>query len=226
MRRDSLPDQVFAGLAGKILSGQYAPGERLPTQRELAKELGVNMASVREGIKRLEQLKLVEVRHGDAMRVRDWRESGGLDVLLYAAEHTGADVLAPLFEARRLLFAEAARLAARRRSDDQALRLLDIVDQLAACEDDAEAQGLDWAFFAGVVEASGNLVFLLITNTIRDLYFQRLEQFRPIVTGRRELIRLYRRTASGIARGEAGRAAGGAASLASLQEARILGRME
>ena len=64
--------------------GRYAPGERLPTQRALAAELGVNMASVREGIKRLEQLQLVEVRHGDAMRVRDWRAHGGLDVLVHA----------------------------------------------------------------------------------------------------------------------------------------------
>jgi GntR family transcriptional repressor for pyruvate dehydrogenase complex len=185
----------------------------------------VNMASVREGLKRLEQIKLIEVRHGDAMRVRDWRRSGGLDVLLYAAEHAGTDVLAPVFEARRILFAEAARMAAKRRTDEQALALLDIVDQLAACTDDEEAQRLDWSFFATVVDASGNLVLTLITNTIRDLYFARLEQFRAIVTDRGELIRLYRRTASGIAKGEAGRAAGGAASLASLQEARILGHM-
>jgi GntR family transcriptional regulator, transcriptional repressor for pyruvate dehydrogenase complex len=224
MRRESLPDQVFATLAGSILSGRYAPGDRLPTQRELARELGVNMASVREGIKRLEQLRLVEVRQGDAMRVRDWR-LGGLDVLLYAAEHAGADVLAPVFEARRILFAEAARLAAKRRTDAQALRLLDLVDGLAATADDAEAQQLDWAFFSTVVEASGNLVLALVTNSIRDLYFARLEQFRPIVSDRRELIRLYRRTASGIAKGEAGRAAGGANSLASVQEARILGRL-
>lgn len=225
MRRDSLPDQVFARLAQAILSGRFAPGERLPAQRELARELGVNMASVREGLKRLEQVKLIEVRQGEAMRVRDWRRSGGLDVLLYAAEHSGTDVLGPVFEARRILFAEAARMAAKRRTDEQALALLDLTDQLAACTDDREAQGLDWAFFSTVVEASGNLVLLLITNTIRDLYFARLDQFRAIVTDRKELIRLYRRIASGIAKGEAGRAAGGATSLASLQEARILGRM-
>ena len=75
--RTSLPDQVFHRLVSDVLAGRYAPGERLPTQRALAAELGVNMASVREGVKRLEQLGLVEVRHGDAMRVRDWRLHGG-----------------------------------------------------------------------------------------------------------------------------------------------------
>src|SRR3954454_7811374 len=67
--RTSLPDQAFHRLVSDVLAGRYAPGERLPTQRALAAELGVNMASVREGVKRLEQLGLVEVRHGDAMRV-------------------------------------------------------------------------------------------------------------------------------------------------------------
>ena len=71
------------------------------------------MASLREGIKRLEQLRLVEVRHGDAMRVQDWRVHGGLDVLAYAATADPA-LTGALFEARRLLLREAARLAAQR----------------------------------------------------------------------------------------------------------------
>src|SRR5215213_1233051 len=78
--RSSLPDQVFHRLAADVLAGRYAPGERLPTQRALAASLGVNMASVREGIKRLEQLRLVDVRQGDAMRVLDWRSHGGLEI--------------------------------------------------------------------------------------------------------------------------------------------------
>src|SRR5918996_6047188 len=85
VQRDSLPDQVFRRLAADVVSGRYAPAERLPTQRALAAELGVNMASVREGVKRLEQLKLVDVRQGDAMRVRDWRAHGGLDVLVHVS---------------------------------------------------------------------------------------------------------------------------------------------
>src|SRR2546423_12066320 len=80
--------RVFSQLVEDVLSGRYEPGEKLPTQRALAAELDVNMASVREAVKRLEQLGVVEVRHGDAMRVTDWRTSGGLDViahLLFAA---------------------------------------------------------------------------------------------------------------------------------------------
>src|SRR5829696_9955953 len=97
LTRTSLPDQVFHRLVADVLAGRYAPGERLPTQRALAADLGVNMASLREGIKRLEQLRLVDVKHGDAMRVRDWRANGGLDVLAYAAA-TDPQLVTALFE--------------------------------------------------------------------------------------------------------------------------------
>ncbi len=126
IRRSLVSDQVFRGLCEEILSGVYEPGEKLPTQRALAADLGVNMASIREAVKRLEQLRLVEVRHGDAMRVRDWRADGGLDViahLLFRAGGLDRETLASVLEARRLMLAEAARLAAERRTDAQAAAL-------------------------------------------------------------------------------------------------------
>src|SRR5688572_4649127 len=72
-------EHVFRALLDAVLSGRYVPGEKLPGQRVLARDLGVTLTSLREGLKRLEQMGLVEVRHGDAMRVRPWREAGGLD---------------------------------------------------------------------------------------------------------------------------------------------------
>src|SRR3954466_3019718 len=117
VQRSNLPEQVFRELVTAVLDGRYEPGERLPPQRALAADLGVNMASLREGIKRLEQLRLVDVRHGDAMRVRDWRIPGGLDVLAYGAT-VAPPVRRALFGAGGLLLREAARLAAERRTDD------------------------------------------------------------------------------------------------------------
>src|SRR5256885_9800517 len=80
--RLSVPDHVFAQLREEILLGRYRPGDRLPPQRALAADMQVNMASVREALKRLEQLRLVEGRYGDATRVLDWRGSGGPGALL------------------------------------------------------------------------------------------------------------------------------------------------
>src|SRR3954471_13707271 len=74
-------DRVFATLLEAVLGGRYDAGGKLPTQRSLAADRGVAMRWVGEALKRLEQMGLVDVRHGSAMRVRDWREHGGLDVL-------------------------------------------------------------------------------------------------------------------------------------------------
>ena len=71
--RPPLSERLFADLLEALLSGRYAPGDKLPPQRALAAEAGVTMTALREALKRLEQMGLIEVRHGAAMRVRDWR---------------------------------------------------------------------------------------------------------------------------------------------------------
>jgi DNA-binding FadR family transcriptional regulator len=222
VQRSSLPEQVFRELVGAVLDGRYAPGDRLPPQRALAAELGVNMASLREGIKRLEQLRLVEVRHGDAMRVQDWRAHGGLDVLAYAATADPA-LTGALFEARRLLLREAARLAAQRRTPDHERALAELAGAFAAAPDDATAQMLDLAFMQTLIDAAGNLIFQLIINSIRELYLGHLERFRPIVADRARIAPLYAAAAAAIAAGSAGGAADAVERLAAAQEARMLG---
>jgi GntR family transcriptional repressor for pyruvate dehydrogenase complex len=222
LARTSLPEQVFRRLVADVLSGRYAPGERLPTQRAIAAEVGVNLASVREGVKRLEQLRLVETRHGDGMRVRDWRAQGGLDVLVHAVAGSGAldpALVRDVFEARRLLLAEASALAARRRTGEQAALLSRLAAELHGAGDDT-AQGLDLAFMATVIEAAGNLVFSLIANSIRDVYLQRLDLFRAIVERREEL--RYDAVAAAIEDGDAERARSEMKALALAQEERLL----
>lgn len=211
LSRSNLPDQVFRELATAVLDGRYAPGERLPTQRALATELGVNLASLREGVKRLEQLRLVEVRHGDAMRVTDWRAHGGLDVLAYAATAFHG----PLFEARRLLLKEAAGLAADRRTDAQAGQLVELAAAFARAED---PQPVDLAFMATIIDAAGNLVFTLILNSIRELYLTNAAEFRAIVADRDALAPGYHTVADAIRREDAPAATAAMDALAGAQE--------
>src|SRR5215217_1308810 len=163
------------------------------------------MASVREAVKRLEQLRLVEVRHGDAMRVADWRVSGGLDVLahlLFRAGGLDAHTLKDLMEARALMLSEAARLAAAHRTKDQAEALTQTADRIAQARDAQVAQALDWAFYATVVEAAGNLVLTLVMNSIRHVYFQRADLFAKVVDRHEELAPVYERAARAIERND------------------------
>src|SRR5436305_6753832 len=220
--RLSVPDQVFEQLREPILSGVYGPGERLPPRRGLAAEMEVNMASVREALQRLEQLRLVEVRHGDATRALDWRRSGGLEALLLggAAEEP---FLRDLFEARRLLLVEAARLAAQRRTEEQARQLRELGEAVAAAAETGVRLAADWAFMAALVEAAHNLVFQLIMNSVRELYLQRAEDFTALVAAGESRPGLYRRAASAVAARDAEGASRAIGELASAQAASMLG---
>lgn len=224
--RASLPDLVFAELREAISSGRYAPGERLPTQRTLAADMGVNLAAVREALGRLEQLRLVEIRHGDATRVLDWRRSGGLEALAVLGGGGGtADetVVGALFEARRLLLTEAARLAAARRTDEQAAQLAELAGGFALAGDEAAALLADWAFMAVVVEAAGNLVFQLIMNSVREVYLPQAASFLAVVADREELVPHYERAAEAISTADAEGAARAVEALALAQEKRMVG---
>lgn len=187
----------------------------------LAAELDVNMASVRAALGRLEQLRLVEVRHGDATRVLDWRTSGGLEALA-ALGGTDREVIPALFEARRLLLTQAARLAANRRTDEQAGRLTELAGVIARAGDDHAALLADWEFMSAVVEAAGNLVFQLIMNSVRELYLPNVDAFAAVVADRPRLAPLYEATAAAVRVQDPDGAADALGELAGEQERRML----
>ena len=216
-------DRVFVQLLEAILGGRYAAGEKLPTQRALAADLGVTMSSVREALKRLEQMGLVDVRHGSAMRVRDWREHGGLDVLTHLLFRGGAldpGVLMAILEARALMLREIAGLAAERRRAPQVERLHQLAARFAAAEHPHDAARIDFAFFTEVAQAAHNLVFELILNAIRELYFAHLDAV-PVTARPHELAPVYARIARAIDQRDGNRARAAAFEVASLQAEQV-----
>ena len=221
IQRSLVSDQVFKLLASDILSGRYEPDEKLPPQRVLAAEYGVNMTSVREAVKRLEQMRLLEVRQGDAMRVRDWRVEANLDVithLIMRPDGVDRSTLDDVFEARRLLLTEVARQAACNRTGKQAELIADTAHKL--CEDlDAEsAQRLDWDFYTEIVEAAGNVVFTLIVNSIKQIYFEFRPVFEPLVGDLENLKPRYLEVADAISAGDGDTAAEATSRLALEQQ--------
>ena len=207
------------------MAGRYAAGEKLPRQRELAADLGVTLQPLREALKRLEQIGVVEARHGDATRVRDWRAHGTLDVLA----HLGPAVVGDLLEARSLMLREMAGLAAERRDGARAAAISALAERFAGLErvgggaaDLRAAAELDFAFFTEVAEAAGNLVFLLILNGIRGVYFEHLDEL-PVAADAAGLAPGYAALAGAIAAGDAGAARDAAFALAEAQRRAVRG---
>ncbi|PRX98713.1 FadR/GntR family transcriptional regulator [Allonocardiopsis opalescens] len=119
-QRTGLVEQVIAQLREQIARGEWAVGDRIPTEPELAAQLGVGRNTVREAVRALAHAGLLEIRQGSGTFVRATSElEGALRRRVARARMREA------LEVRRALELEAARLAARRRTDDDLRRLDD-----------------------------------------------------------------------------------------------------
>jgi DNA-binding FadR family transcriptional regulator len=173
-------------LRGAILSGSYAPGEALPSERQLAEELGAGRHAVREALKRLQQAGLVRISQGGATRVRDWRHAGGLDLLLALGASGDAPpelgLARATLEMRSCVGADAARLCARRCDAVVRAELEARAQALAAEADLAARTAIYDRFWDLIVEGSGNLAYRLALNTL--VAGQRVLSFDAALVGR------------------------------------------
>ena len=169
--RRPVSEAVFDQLRAAILSGGYAAGDPLPAERLLAEAFAVNRHAVREALKRLQQAGLVEVRHGGATRVRDWRTDGSLDLLAhvpFAGERgAGPELLRSVVEARRWIGIDVARLAATRASASQLTTLRRYAQDGADPREDLATLSARYEdLWRAVVEACDNLAYLLAYNSL------------------------------------------------------------
>jgi GntR family transcriptional repressor for pyruvate dehydrogenase complex len=192
-------DRVVQRLRTLILTGEYAPGSRLPNERELSEALGVNRASVREALKRLEFLELIEVRHGQGSFVRDLGGSSALQLiedLLLDRRTITAELLRQILEFRRHMTVHAAELAAANRSQAALDRARELVQrEVREGQDPAVALEIDVEMNALLGEATGNLVYQFLTNLftkllrhLGPLYYNEQRDFARSLRTHRELL--------------------------------------
>lgn len=155
LTRRSLVDQVIERLSDEIAAGRWPVGSRIPAEPELVGTYGVARNTMREAIRALAHVGVLEVRHGDGTFVRASSETDGvlrrwLDL---------ADVL-DVLTVRRGLEVEAARLAAERRTDDDLARL---TEPTAGTNVERAAD-----FHTAVVEAAHNPVLVTLYRGLAE----------------------------------------------------------
>jgi GntR family transcriptional repressor for pyruvate dehydrogenase complex len=137
-RSSAVAHEAIGTIKQMIVRGEIQPGQRLPAERDLAAQLGVSRPSLREAIRALIALNILESRHGEGTFVSSLEPellSEPIDFLLQVND--GA--LQALFEARRVLEAGVAALAAERATDLELAELEDFVKLGRTKLDDAEA---------------------------------------------------------------------------------------
>ncbi|MEU9096650.1 FadR/GntR family transcriptional regulator [Streptomyces sp. NPDC048361] len=150
--RQSLVDTVVDQLRAQLTGGDWAVGDRIPTEHELAEQLGVGRNTVREAVRVLVHAGLLESRQGNGTFVRSTADPSAVLQGIRAAGTL--DVL----ELRVALEAEAARLAAERRDTADMVALRGALRSLR--EQGDRAADADMAFHMGVVQATHNPAFI------------------------------------------------------------------
>jgi GntR family transcriptional regulator, transcriptional repressor for pyruvate dehydrogenase complex len=171
VEKQRVAEEIVEQLRELILTGRYPPGAKLPPERELSKKLGVNRASLREALKKLEHLGLVRIRQGDGTRVQNFMETGGIELVSYLlplAPTSHPDLIKDTLEFRRIFGREVARLAAQRAKPEDVTRLRAIADKASADVSGVELFDLDFDFYVALTTGTGNRVMGLLVNTVRD----------------------------------------------------------
>ncbi|MFN7952527.1 MAG: FadR/GntR family transcriptional regulator [bacterium] len=176
LKRSRVSDDVLAQLVDRILAGDFASGQRLPPERELAQQLGVNRTSVREALRQLESMGLVRIRQGDGIYVKD-RELDPTLAFLHFISSTGtgldARFVMSLDEIRRIFALAMVELAAERVDDEGLARLEAVLERYP--RDDTQQLLLgewDFRFFREIARATGNPIFVYLMNTVREIFGQ------------------------------------------------------
>lgn len=157
--------QVEAMLRKRIGPHGWHPGQKVPSEATLAAEIGVGRSSVREAIRFLAHDGLLEVRHGSGTYVTDHEPP-----VAPVAELMRRARLIEVYEVRRSLEVEAARLAARRIGPQDLSDLRDLLDQRAALADDpARYVAVDLDFHEQIVALSGNSLLVELYRVARPI---------------------------------------------------------
>lgn len=166
---EPLPTQVARLLLDYLLAGNVSPGTRLPSERQLAEALGVGRSVVREALKSLGLLGLVEVRQGDGTYLRRV-ESELLPRVIEWGLLLGERRTTDLIEARQHLEVITAELAAARRTDADLDVLAAALDGMRDAAGDIDAfVAHDIAFHLAVAAAAGNTVLSDVLRSIQSL---------------------------------------------------------
>src|SRR5260221_10945383 len=136
-RPRSVTEDAIDKIRELIVSGSWGPGDRLPKESELAAELGLSRNSLREAVRALSQLRVLEVRQGDGTYVSSLEPDLLLESTGFISHLLLGETAVALSEVRRILEAAAAALAAARIDDDGKNQLRSSLELMR------EAQGVE-----------------------------------------------------------------------------------
>jgi GntR family transcriptional regulator, transcriptional repressor for pyruvate dehydrogenase complex len=177
----AVTDEAITRIKDMIVRRELLPGSRLPPEKELAERLGLSRSSMREAVKALEVIRVLDVRRGDGTYVTSLEPRLLLEAISFVVDLHDDSSMLELFSVRRVLESHATGLAAQRASDDDIERLR---IELGAVESETDIEALvehDVRFHTGIAALTGNgylagLLDSLTSQTTRARVWRGLTQ--------------------------------------------------
>ncbi|MFH8838294.1 FadR/GntR family transcriptional regulator [Streptomyces sp. NPDC017868] len=151
-------DEAIDKIRAMIVSGELRPGSRLPREADLAERLGLSRNSLREAVKALSLMRVLDVRQGDGTYVTSLEPDLLLDALTFVADLQQDDTVVQFLEVRRILEPAAAAMAARAMPDEEVAALGEVLDRLDNAPSLEALIDNDLEFHRRLAAGSGNAV--------------------------------------------------------------------
>ena len=173
--KPGLVSDVIGAVTAHIRGNELMPGDRLPSEAALSKELNVSRTVVREALRSLAAMRIVELNAGRRATVAQL-DHGPLSLLIEHGVHTEQINVQQIYDVRRTIEARIVALAALRRTDTEAAEIVRLAQAMRAAEDDPpRIMENDLAFHFAIARASKNPVFALIIGAFQGITRQTWE---------------------------------------------------
>lgn len=183
--RQSLSNDIAHRITKLIHDGGHEVGARLPPISQMARQLGVGAPTLREALRKLETVGVVEIRHGSGVYVGRSTDSLLVSNPILDAAPT-RKLLLDLIEARIPIELQTAALAARHASAEHLDEMRELLDEAGRSLDDAELLNqVNLSFHRQIALASGNTVLHQILNVLTNI-FRREQRLILSIHGRRD----------------------------------------
>jgi GntR family transcriptional regulator, transcriptional repressor for pyruvate dehydrogenase complex len=170
--RTTLTADICRKMVGQLIRGSWGEGEKIPSERELCQKLGVGRASLREALKALEIMGMIETRLGDGTYVCKRSEFFSRPLLWAIASSSEADAR-ELVEARTLIEVELAGLAAEHANAENVKEIGKYIDLMeSAKKKPEEFVQADVNFHLAIGRAASNSILMNALHLIRNLLQQ------------------------------------------------------
>ena len=152
----AVTDEAIVKIKEMLIRGELRPGDRLPPEKELSDALGLSRSSLREAVKALELIRVLDVRRGDGTYVTSLEPSLLLEAMSFVVDIHQDHTVLDLFEVRRLLEPAAAAMATLRATSEDLARLTAMLDEVGPETSVEDLVAHDVTFHGVICELSGN----------------------------------------------------------------------